>query len=106
MTPEPGKREATHAAEGALRRLRSWTGWLLLAMGLLGHLLAARAIGGSRVAYLHHVGGFVLILVVTGAIIAALGARFWRGRHDVTLLAIGAVQALLGFVVYLGRYRV
>jgi uncharacterized SAM-binding protein YcdF (DUF218 family) len=76
-----------------------------LALGLLGHLLAARAMGGSRIAYLHHTAGFFIILVVTGAIIAALGWRFWRGRRDLTLLTVGAVQALLGILVYVGQLR-
>ena len=42
-------------------------------------------------AYTHHVLGFFLILVVTGAIIAALGRRFWRSRPDVTMLTVGIV---------------
>ena len=69
---------------------------LLLGVGLLGHLYAAHAIGGSRVAYTHHVLGFVLILLVTGGILAGLGRRFWRGRPALTLLTIGAIQAVLG----------
>lgn len=82
-----------------------WTGGLLLVLGLLGHLYAAHAMGGSRVAYTHHVFGFFLILVVTGAIIAALGWRFWRSRPDVTVLAVGAVQALLGLLVAVEPFR-
>jgi len=69
---------------------------LLLALGLLGHLYAAHAMGGSRVAYTHHVLGFVLILLVTGGILAGLGWRFWRDRSALTLLAIGVVQVLFG----------
>ena len=76
-----------------------WIGGALLVLGLIGHLYAAHAMGGSRVAYTHHVLGFFLILAVTGGIIAALGWRFWRARPDVTLLAVGAVQALLGLMV-------
>lgn len=87
-------------------RGRIWLGVLLLVVGLLGHLLAAREIGGSRIAYTHHVFGFFLILVVTGAVVAVLGRRFWRGRHDVTLLIIGAIQALLGIVVYVEQLHV
>jgi hypothetical protein len=79
----------------------------LLVLGLLGHLLAAHAMGGSRIAYTHHTLGFVIILVVTGAIIAALGRWLWRDRPQVTWLLIGAVQALLGVVIYLmGRHVV
>ncbi|MHB1223717.1 MAG: hypothetical protein ACYC2G_06665 [Gemmatimonadaceae bacterium] len=87
------------------RRLRIWFGVALLVLGLVGHLYAAHAIGGSSVAYTHHVLGFVLILVVTGGIIALLGWRFWRSRPDVTLLAVGAVQALFGLLVAVEPFR-
>ena len=89
-----------------MNRLRIWIGVVLIALGLLGHLLAAQAIGGYRIAYRDHIAGFVLILVVTGAIIAALGWRFWKGRHDITVLTIGAVQALFGLAVYLMRFHI
>lgn len=82
-------------------RLRIWVGIVLLALGLIGHLYAAHAIGGSRVAYTHHVFGFFLILVVTGAIIAALGRWLWRSRPDITVLTVGLVQALFGLFVAL-----
>jgi len=78
---------------------------LFLGIGLLGHLYAAHAIGGSRIAYTHHVGGFLLILAVTGGIIAALGGRFWRSRPDITVLAVGVVQALFGIFVALEPFR-
>ena len=94
------------ALAGTASRVRIWLGVVLLAAGLLGHLLAARAIGGSYHAYRDHVFGFFLILAVTGAIVAALGWRFWRGRRDVTLVAIGAIQALFGLFVYVERFRV
>jgi hypothetical protein len=80
-------------------------GIALLVLGLGGHLYAAHAMGGSRVAYAHHVLGFVLIVVVTGAIIAALGWRFWRSRPDITVLAVGAVQALFGLLVAIAPFR-
>lgn len=80
-------------------RMPFWAGVLLLVLGLLGHLYAAYAIGGSRVAYTHHVVGFFLILLVTGGIIAGLGWRFWRSRSALTVLAIGVVQALFGLWV-------
>ena len=86
-------------------RLRMWVGIALVALGLLGHLYAAHAIGGSGVAYTHHVFGFFLILVVTGGIIAALGWRFWRSRPDVTMLSVGVVQALFGFLVAVAPFR-
>lgn len=78
----------------------------LLVLGLLAHVFAAHAIGGSGIAYRDHIFGFFFILLVTGAIIAAAGWRFWRGRRDVMLLVIGAVQALLGLVIYLRRFDI
>jgi hypothetical protein len=85
--------------------LLRWGGWLLLGVGLLGHVYAAYAMGGGRIAYIHHVGGFALILLVTGGLIAALGYWLWRSRPGVTLLAIGLVQALLGLWVALEPFR-
>jgi hypothetical protein len=32
--------------------------------------------------------------------------RFWRGRHDITLLTVGVIQALIGIEVYLHRFSV
>jgi hypothetical protein len=87
-------------------RARIWIGVLLLVAGLLGHLFAARAIGGSYVAYRDHISGFVLLSLVSGAVIAGLGWRFWKGRHDITLLILGVVQALVGFVIYLERFHI
>jgi len=75
-------------------------GIILLLVGLGGHLLAAGAMRGARLAYTHHVLGFVLILVVTAPVVAALHWRFWRGRGDVSLLVLGAVQAVFGIIVY------
>lgn len=86
--------------------LWTWLGVVLLVVGFLGHYLAARAIGGSYIAYRDHIFGFFVILLVTGAIIAGLGWRFWKGRRDITLLIVGLVQALLGIWVYIGRYGV
>ena len=83
-----------------------WLGVILMALGLLGHVLAARAIGGTHLAYRDHLVGFVLIAVVTGAIIGGLGWRFWKGRPDLTLLAFGTVQALFGLSVYITRFHV
>ena len=80
-------------------QLPLWAGVLLVVLGLLGHLYAAHAIGGSRVAYTHHVFGFFLILLVTGGLIAGLGWRFWRSRSALTVLGIGVVQALFGLWV-------
>ena len=81
-------------------------GVILLVVGFLGHYFAARAIGGSYIAYRDHIFGFFVILLVTGLIIAGLGWRFWKGRRDITLLIVGLVQALLGVWVYMGRFSV
>lgn len=96
---------STAAASPSPSRLLRWAGVLLLGLGLLGHLYAAHAMGGSRVAYTHHVLGFGLILLVTGGLIAGLGYWFWRSRPALTLLAIGLVQALLGLWVALAPFR-
>lgn len=94
------------AATGTAPRRRMWLGATLLAAGLLGHLLAAQAIGGSFVAYRDHIAGFVGLSVLSGALLAVLGRRFWRGRHDLTLLILGALQALLGLLVYIRRFDI
>lgn len=52
--------------------------------------------GGSPTAYTHHALGFVVILLVTGGVLAGLGRRFWPGRIALTLATIGAVQAHVG----------
>ena len=93
------------AAAGANRSLWMGLGIVLLAAGLSGHLLAARAIGGYYVAYRDHVFGFVLGMVVFGGIMAVLGRRFWRGRPDMTVLLLGVLQAIFGLVVYVNRYH-
>jgi len=87
-------------------RTWAWFGAVFLVLGLLGHLFAAQAIGGSRIAYAHHVFGFFLGLVVFGAVTAALGWRFWRRRPDITLLVVGVAQALFGLAVYIERFRI
>ena len=94
------------APTGTASRTRILLGVVLIVLGFLGHFFAARAIGGSYVAFRDHIQGFFLILVVTGAIIAGLGWRFWKGRHDITILVIGAVQALFGLVIYIERFHV
>ena len=92
---------------GRGRRTRIWLGVILIVVGFLGHFFAARAISsGNPLAYKHHIFGFFLILVVSGAIIAGLGWRFWKGRHDITMLAIGVVQALFGIAIYIERFHV
>ena len=83
-----------------MRRPMVWLGVLFLIVGLLGHVFAARAIGGYRLAYVHHIGGFFIIAIVTGLVIVGLARLFWRGRHGLTLLVVGVVQAVLGLMVY------
>ncbi len=87
-------------------RARIWLGVILIGFGFLGHFFAARAISSNPLAYRDHIFGFFMILVVTGGIIAGLGWRFWKGRSDITVLTIGAVQALFGFVIYLERFSI
>lgn len=90
----------------ATRRIWSWIGVALLVLGLLGHVFAAKAIGGTHLAYRDHLLGFVVITVIAGAIIFAVGSRFWKGRYDISLLLLGAVNALLGLLVYVQRFHV
>lgn len=97
---------STAGAGPSSRRWQRRGGWLLLAVGLLGHVYAAHVMGGSRVAYTHHILGFALILVVTGGIIAGAGYFFWKSRWALALLVIGAVQALIGIWVALGQLRI
>ena len=94
------------AESSSTLRARILLGWVLLALGLLGHCLAARAIGGTYLAFRDHIAGFVILTLASFAIIGGLGWKFWRGRWDITLLAVGAVQAILGFVIYLQRFTV
>ena len=94
------------SAADSVSRTRIWLGVLLVVVGFFGHFFAARAIGGSYIAFRDHIFGFFLILVVTGGIIAWLGTRFWKGRRDLTVLIIGVVQALFGIVIYIFRYHV
>jgi hypothetical protein len=96
----------TEQSMQAASRLRVWLGVLLLVVGLLFHLLSARAIGGTHVAYRDHIFGFVLLTIIAGVILAGIGWRFWRGRHDITLLVLGAVQTIAGFVVWLNRFNI
>lgn len=94
------------AGGGTTQRRLSWLGGILLCLGLLGHLLAAQAIGGSYVAYRDHIFGFVALCVMAGVVVVGLGWRFWRGRHDISLLILGVIQTLFGLFVYVERFRV
>ena len=83
----------------------TWSGAVLIVVGFLGHFFAARAFG-TYIYYRDHIAGFFLILVVTGAIIAGLGWKFWKGRNDITVFIIGLVQAIFGIAIYLMRYHI
>jgi hypothetical protein len=105
----PGWHMAMTNTIGVPRRSSSLligVGVALAAAGLAGHLFAARAIGGSNVAYRDHIFGFCLITVVFGLIIAGLGWRFWKGRLDITVLILGAVNAIIGLLIYINRFRI
>src|SRR2546422_8528068 len=78
---------------------RIWIGVLLLVAGLLGHLFAARAIGGSYVAYRDHIFGFVLLSLVSGALIAGLGWRFWR-RRDRKSTRLNSSHGYISYAVF------
>jgi hypothetical protein len=87
-------------------RLNLTAGLALLVIGLLCHVVAAQAIGGTFLAYRDHLAGFAILTIVTGAILAGLGAKFWKGRRDITVLALGAVQTAIGIWVYIERFSV
>jgi hypothetical protein len=96
----------TKLSDPKASRVYSALGVGLLFGGFMGHVLAAQAIGGTRLAYRDHLLGFAGLTVVTGAIIAGLGWRFWKGRRDITMLILGAVQAIIGVMVYITRFSV
>ncbi len=87
-------------------RICTMLGLALLASGLLCHVLAAQAIGGTHLAYRDHLAGFFGLTLLSGALIAALGWRFWKGRTDISILILGVVQAVIGVMVYLARFSV
>jgi len=91
---------STGTVAGNIGRPRIWLGAILLVFGLLGHLGSAYLIRTNPRAYSDHLIGFFGIAVVTGVIIAATGRFFWRGRHDITWIVFGAVQAVMGLVVF------
>jgi hypothetical protein len=89
------------ATSRRVSRRRTWLGIALIALGLLGHLLVERSISGRAMAYGYHIFAFLLLLLASGAIVAGVGRLFWRGRHDITLVVIGAVQVLFALLTYL-----
>ena len=99
----------THAPFGVVepgRRMRTWLGFVLIAAGGMGHVLAAQAIGGNYVAYRDHMAGFIGSTVLLGAILMALGRFFWRRRFDITVLTLGIIQALFGLYIYIERFNI
>ena len=62
--------------------------------------------GGYYIAYRDHIFGFVILTAVPGALLVGLGSRFWKGRHDITLLVLGAIQTLLGVVIYINTSNI
>ena len=81
-------------------------GVILLVAGFLAHFLAARAIGGTYIAYRDHMFGFVVLTLVSAVIVWLVGMRFWKGRHDITLLLVGVIQAIIGLLGYNSRFSV
>ena len=94
------------ASRGTRSGILGRLGILLLAAGFCGHFFAARAIGGTYLAYRDHLAGYFGIAIITGAIIVLLGRKFWRGRPDLTLFIIGFIQAAIGIYIYINRFSV
>jgi hypothetical protein len=92
--------------QGKRNALLMWLGAILLVAGFFGHFLAARAIGGTYIAYRDHMLGFFALTLVSAGIVALLGMRFWKGRPDITLLIVGVIQTLIGIQVYINRFTV
>lgn len=87
-------------------RLGIWLGLALLLAGLSGHLFAAQAIGGYYRAYRDHIFGFFFLTTVSIVLVAGLGWKFWKGRQDISVLIVGALQAIAGLLIYIFRYHV
>jgi hypothetical protein len=88
------------------RRVRERIGLVLLLFGLACHAVAAQAIGGTWLAWRDHMLGFLLLVVVCGALLLVLGRYFWRGRQDLTVLWLGVSQMAFGIFTYITRYSV
>ncbi len=88
------------------RRKLTVFGFVLLMASLLCHLLSAQAIGGYYVAYRDHIVGFVVLSVLSGALLWGLSRWFWRGRHDITLAVLGVLQLAIGILVYINRFHI
>jgi hypothetical protein len=90
----------------SIRSALTWLGLALLFAGFMGHFLAAQAIGGTHVAYRDHMAGFFGSTLIFGAIIAAFGWKFWKGRNDITIFATGVIAAAIGLFVYVQRFHI
>ena len=88
------------------KRMSLWWGVGLLGVGLVFQLLAAGATKGTLVAYRNHVVGFVLLTLVSVVAMVFIGRRYWRGRVDLWVLTLGAVQAAVGAMTYVVRFHV
>ncbi|HZE09135.1 MAG TPA: hypothetical protein VE110_10325 [Gemmatimonadaceae bacterium] len=78
-----------------------WLGIILLIAGFFGHVSAARAIGGTHVAWRDHMIGFTGATILSALIVGAIGSFLWKGRKDITVLIVGALGFALGLVVFI-----
>lgn len=81
-------------------------GAALGALALTLHVLAARTIGGSYIAYRDHLAGFAVIALISGLLIGILGTRVWPRRRDIAWLTFGLLQAAVGVLAYVTRFHV
>jgi len=88
------------------KRVPVWWGIGLLGVGLVFQLLAARATKGGFAEYRNHVVGFLLLTAVAVVAMVFIGRRYWRGRVDLWLFTLGALQAAVGAMTFVIRYHV
>ncbi|MEO7366722.1 MAG: hypothetical protein ABIZ36_02115 [Gemmatimonadaceae bacterium] len=92
-------------ANGQKRGILMALGIVLLIAGFCGHFFAAKAIGGTYIAYRDHMVGFFGLTIISGVLIALLGRKFWRGRPELTLFVVGVIQAAFGLYIYINRFN-
>ncbi|MEP6508572.1 MAG: hypothetical protein ABJC63_10135 [Gemmatimonadales bacterium] len=92
-------------ANGQKRGILMALGIVLLIAGFCGHFFAAKAIGGTYIAYRDHMVGFFGLTIISGVLIAFLGRKFWRGRPELTLFVVGVIQAAFGLYIYINRFN-
>ena len=90
----------------ALKRVNVWWGIGLLGVGLVFQLLAASATKGGFVEYRNHIIGFLLLTVVAIVAMVFIGRRYWRGRIELWVLTLGALQAAVGAMTFVIRFHV